>query len=46
VAPELLDDEAAEDLVGKLWESRLDKARSESGTRRTERSNESDSGSG
>ena len=46
VVPALLDDDAAEDLVGELWESRLDQARAESGTRRTERSNESDSGSG
>ena len=46
VVPALLDDDAAEDLVGELWESRLDQARAESGTRRTGRGNESDSRSG
>ena len=46
VVPALLDDDAAEDLVGELWESRLDLARAEAGTRRTRSGNESDSGSG
>lgn len=46
VVPALLDDDAAEDLVDELWESRLDQARTESGTRRTGRGNESDSRSG
>ena len=46
VVPALLDDDAAEDLVGDLWENRLARARVESGTRRTRRGHESDSRSG
>ena len=45
VVPALLDEDAAEDLVGELWDSRLDQARAESETRRTRRGNESDGGS-
>ena len=49
VVPALLDEDAAEDLVGELWESRLDRARVESGTRRARHGarsgSESDSGS-
>ena len=46
VVPALLNEDAAEDLVGELWVSRLDQARAESGTRRTRPGNESDNGSG
>ena len=46
LVPALLDEDAAEDLVGELWESRLVEARAESGGRRLTSGSPSGDGSG